>query len=205
MTSRVLVLGAGYAGLPAAKRIARQVRRDEVDVTLVNGTADFVERPRLHQMAVGQSVKITPLQRYLDGSGVRFVRGWVTEIDLAARLVPVAEGDESRIVPYDILVYALGSNIDVDAVPGIGKHAVSLTSVMAAEELRDRLRALHVGRTVTVCGGGADRHRGRHRGEVAETYPSLNVRLVSTTQPGHRQSEKGIAISDESSTSCRSR
>lgn len=154
MTSRVLVLGAGYAGLPAAKRIARQVRRDEVDVTLVNGTADFVERPRLHQMAVGQSVKITPLQRYLDGSGVRFGRGWVTEIDLAARLVPVAEGDESRIVPYDILVHALGSNIDVDAVPGIGKHAVSLTSVMAAEELRDRLRALHVGRTVTVCGGG---------------------------------------------------
>ena len=84
MTPGVLVLGAGYAGLPAVKRIARQVRRDEVEVTLVNGTADFVERPRLHQMAVGQSVKVTPLQRYLDGSGVRFVRGWVSEIDRAA-------------------------------------------------------------------------------------------------------------------------
>ena len=35
MTHKVLVLGAGYAGLVAAKRLARQVRGDEVSVTLV--------------------------------------------------------------------------------------------------------------------------------------------------------------------------
>jgi len=40
MTHEVLVLGAGYAGLPAAKRLARQVRADEVSVTLVTARAD---------------------------------------------------------------------------------------------------------------------------------------------------------------------
>ena len=75
---------------------------------------------------------------------MRFVRGWVREIDRAHRRVVVVVGDESRVLPYDILVYALGSNIDVDTVPGVGEHAVSLTSLMSADELRVRLRDLHV-------------------------------------------------------------
>jgi NADH:quinone reductase (non-electrogenic) len=53
MVHEVVVLGAGYAGLPAAKRIARQTHASEVRVTLVSASREFVERPRLHQLAVG--------------------------------------------------------------------------------------------------------------------------------------------------------
>ena len=63
MSHTVVVLGAGYAGLPAAKRLARQVRRDEVNVVLVSEWDRFVERPRLHQLATGQQLRDLPLEK----------------------------------------------------------------------------------------------------------------------------------------------
>lgn len=188
MTSRVLVLGAGYAGLPAAKRIARQVYPDEVEVTLVNATKDFVERPRLHQIAVGQDVTVIPLERYLDGSGVRFVQGWVQSIDVDAHAVGVATGGELRHVPYDILVYALGSSTDVVAVRGVREHTLTLDTVEGAARASEAVRGLPPGATVAVCGGGLTGIE--IAAEVAETFPWLTVRLVSAAQPGHWLSEK---------------
>jgi NADH dehydrogenase FAD-containing subunit len=47
---RIVVLGAGYAGLPAVNCIARQTYRDDVELVLVSTRDRFVERPRLHQL-----------------------------------------------------------------------------------------------------------------------------------------------------------
>ncbi|MCL2733352.1 MAG: FAD-dependent oxidoreductase, partial [Actinomycetia bacterium] len=182
------MLGAGYAGLPAAKRIARQVFPGEVEVTLVNGTADFVERPRLHQMAMGQDVKVVPLRSYLDGSGVRFVRGWVRSIDVDAHVVAVSEDGGLRHHSYDILVYALGSRTDVDTVPGVREHALTLDTLDGAALASGALRGLEPGATVTVCGGGLTGIE--IATEVAESLPGLDVRLVSGTEPGHWLSGK---------------
>ncbi|MFI1096453.1 NAD(P)/FAD-dependent oxidoreductase [Streptomyces sp. NPDC020917] len=188
MSSRVLVLGAGYAGLPAAKRIARQVLPGEVEVTLVNGTADFVERPRLHQIAMGQDVKVVPLRSYLDGSGVRFVRGWVRSIDVDAHAVAVEEDGGLRHHPYDILVYALGSRTDVGTVPGVREHALTLDTLDGAALASNALRGLEPSATVVVCGGGLTGIETAT--EVAESLPELDVRLVSSTEPGHWLSGK---------------
>ncbi len=54
MQHRIIVLGAGYAGATAAGRLARRLYREDVAITLVNAEPDFVERVRLHQLAVGQ-------------------------------------------------------------------------------------------------------------------------------------------------------
>ena len=119
MGHQVVIIGAGYAGLPAAKRLARQVRPDEVTVTLVSAFGDFVERPRLHQLAVGQNIEAMPLRRYLEGSGVRLIAASVTGIDLDAREVCTTDERGRRsAVRYDTLVYALGSNIDLTSVAG---------------------------------------------------------------------------------------
>lgn len=81
----VLVLGAGYAGLPAAKRLARQVRPDEVRVTLVTLSDEFVERPRLHQIAAGRPVPRLRLRDVLAGTGVRLTTARVTELGVRGR------------------------------------------------------------------------------------------------------------------------
>jgi DNA-binding response OmpR family regulator len=57
MAHDLLVLGAGYAGLSAAKRLVRQDRASEVKFALVSAFAEFVERFRLHQLAIGRGIR----------------------------------------------------------------------------------------------------------------------------------------------------
>src|SRR5690606_34735073 len=66
MEKQIVVLGAGYAGLPAAKLAAR---RTGGRVTLVNASDRFVERVRLHQLGSGQELRDRPLKELLTGTG----------------------------------------------------------------------------------------------------------------------------------------
>lgn len=179
----VLVLGAGYAGLVAAKRLARQVHGDEVTVTLVTAFPDFVERPRLHQVATGQRITPVPVSSLLAGTDVRLVIASVIDIDLAEHTVTIVRDGEADVISYDTLVYALGSNIDVARVPGVAAYAHGLVGRDAAERVRARLRDV-AGRhgRVVVCGGGLTGIE--IAAEVAEYSPALRVTLVSGTEPG---------------------
>ena len=67
MKHRIVVLGAGYAGAIAAGRLAKRLHREDVAITLVNAEPDFVERVRMHQLAIGQDLKPRPLQRDVRG------------------------------------------------------------------------------------------------------------------------------------------
>jgi NADH dehydrogenase FAD-containing subunit len=189
MTYRVVVLGAGYAGLPAARRLAKQVPADVATVTVVSGSASFLERPRLHQAATGQRLRDLPLSPLVGGEdGDGLLVGWVTGIDLAAREVRVRAGREERTVGYDNLVYGLGSTVDVDSVPGIAEHAYTLADEASAARLYDALTGLPQGATVAVCGGGLCGIEAAT--EIAESFPALHVRMVSLTEPGAWLSER---------------
>lgn len=186
---RVVVLGAGYAGLPAAKRLARRVFPDEVEVTLVSAGPEFVERPRLHQIATGQRVARHSLAELVAGTGVRLEVATVTGIDLRRRRVILGDTHE---LGYDTLIYALGSNIDVNAVPGVAEHALSLSSTQAADAMGSVLRQIaSQGGRVVVCGGGLTGIE--TAGELAESFPSLEVELVSRNAPGSWLSRKARA------------
>jgi len=192
MKHEVLVLGAGYAGLLAAKRLARQVRGDEVSVTLVTAFPDFIERPRLHQLATGQAIERVPVATYLRKTSVRLAIGSVVGIDLAGRTVSTVPDGESRTLPYDTLVYALGSNIDVASVPGVATHASSLVGTDVAAQVCTRLPVLAQRKgQVVVCGGGLTGIE--IAAEVAERFPALEVTLVSSSRPGAWLSPKAQA------------
>src|SRR5947209_20441699 len=105
--ARVVVLGAGYGGLLAAVRLAG--RSPEAEVMLVNQSDVFVERVRLHQYAANQAVRQRKLVDVLAGTRVQLVRGTVDRVDLAARRVLLTGG----ALPYDYLIYALGSVTDL--------------------------------------------------------------------------------------------
>ncbi|GAA3242741.1 NAD(P)/FAD-dependent oxidoreductase [Nonomuraea helvata] len=172
MTDHIVVLGAGYAGLGAAKRAAWRLRRADVRVTLVNATDRFVERVRLHQLAAGQRLPDLPLAGLLAGTGIELVVARVIGIDLEARTVRLDAAPYD--LSYDVLVYALGSAAELDAVPGVREHAYTLAAADEAVRLRARLAE---SREVTVIGGGLTGIEAAT--EFAETVPGLRVSLVS--------------------------
>lgn len=148
MGAKVVILGGGYAGVSAAKRLART--RDDVDVTLVNPRAEFVERIRLHQFVAETHPAVKPLADLLPTS-THFVHAAAERIDAGDRRVRLSDGS---VADYDYLIYALGSRSRLDVIPGADDHAVTLGTLEDASTARDRVRRLSASATVTVVGGG---------------------------------------------------
>ncbi|MEU7975042.1 FAD-dependent oxidoreductase [Micromonospora sp. NPDC049089] len=186
-THRVLILGAGYAGMAAATQLAARTRRADVRVTVVNAQERFSERLRLHMTATGQRLAELNIPHLLAGAGAQFVRGWVTAVDTDAKTVRV---DGSRVLRYDTLVYALGSVTDTAAVPGVEEHAYTLDGPGGARTLADRLGRLGAG-TVVVVGSGLTGVEAA--AEIAERHPEAGVTLVGQQDPGAGMNPKARA------------
>ncbi|MFH9496088.1 NAD(P)/FAD-dependent oxidoreductase [Streptomyces globisporus] len=186
---RVVVIGAGYTGATAAGRLARRLRGEDVSITLVNAEPDFVERVRMHQLAVGQTLRPRPFDEMFAGTGVELRLGRVTGLDVDRRTVTVTGADGPSDLEYDTLVYALGSSWNTQGVPGTTEHAHEIAGRDGALRLRDRLAALAPGSPVTVVGGGLTGVEAAT--ELAETRPDLDVSLIARAGLGDWLSPKG--------------
>ncbi|MFD8060351.1 NAD(P)/FAD-dependent oxidoreductase [Streptomyces cyaneofuscatus] len=188
---RIIVIGAGYAGAIAAGRLARRLRREDVAITLVNPEPDFVERVRMHQLAVGQELRPRPFAEMFAGTGVRLRLARVTAVDVDRRTVTVTATDATagEDLTYDTLVYALGSAWSTHDVPGTAEHAHDIAGRPGALRLRERLAALGAGQPVVVVGGGLTGLEAAT--EIAETRPDLDVALAARAALGDWLSPKG--------------
>lgn len=187
MSHHIVVLGGGYTGMMSAVRVASRIRRDGAHVTIVNPSARFTERLRMHQIATGQQLAEVSIPELLDGTGVEFVQGWASRIDPVAREVQVNTVDGERRLAYDTLVYAAGSATDTSTVPGVGAHAYTLNSPREAARLADRLAEIPDG-TVAVCGGGLTGIEAAT--EIAESHPGVRVVLLTRDVPGSMMSDR---------------
>ncbi|MGY5309509.1 NAD(P)/FAD-dependent oxidoreductase [Nocardia gipuzkoensis] len=185
----IVVLGAGYTGMLAAIRLARNTRKLDVRITVVNPSVRFTERLRMHQVAAGQELANYDIPALLTGSGIDFHQATATAIDAEARLITL---DDGAILHYDNLVYALGSSTDTSTVPGAHEHAWTLNDPRLAHRFSQRLTDVApAGGGVTVCGGGLTGIEAA--AEIAEAHPDLTVTLVSHAEPGSMMGDKARA------------
>ncbi|MCX4533890.1 NAD(P)/FAD-dependent oxidoreductase [Streptomyces sp. NBC_01669] len=189
MQHRIIVLGAGYTGAIAAGRLAKRLRREDVAITLVNAEPDFVERVRMHQLAVGQNLKPRPFSEMFAGTGVELRLAKVTRVDVGRKTVAVIDANGAEELAYDSLVYALGSGWNTQGVPGTAEHAHEITGRPGALRLRKRLAGLDAGQPVVVVGGGLTGLEAAT--EIAEARPDLDIALAARGGLGDWLAPKG--------------
>ncbi|MET9187183.1 FAD-dependent oxidoreductase [Streptomyces tendae] len=189
MKHRILVLGAGYAGAYAAGNLARRLSPLDTEITVVNAEPDFVQRMRLHQLAVGQEIKAPRLADVFEGTGIHLHLARVTAVDPERHVVTVADAAGGGEIGYDTLVYALGSHVAHHGVPGVAEHAFDVAARPSALRLREHLDSLDKrgeAGCVLVVGDGLTGIETAT--EIAESRPGLSVALVARGELGARLS-----------------
>jgi NADH dehydrogenase len=190
--TRIVILGGGYAGIIAARRLAYKTHGQPVTITLVNAADHFVERIRHHQLAANQPLPKHPMSRMLKGTNVHFTQGWVKHIAPGAQSLTIETADATQSLSYDYLIYALGSFVDTSRVPGVAEYALTVSEETSAMKLRQKLLDIAPnGGHVVVCGGGLSGIE--TASELAEAYPGLRVSLLTRDHFGDQLSQRGQA------------
>lgn len=184
--ARIVVLGAGFAGLWAAIGAAR--KRDEIgagrDVEICVIDRNPYHNIRVRNYEVDLSEVAIPLPQLLDPVRVGHGIGEVEAIDPKRREISLVTSSGDQLLSYDRLVLALGSEVMRPDIPGIAEHAFDVDTYTAALRLEDHLVSLgrsapSPGRsTVVVVGAGFTGI------EVAAEMPD---RLARAGINGHRR------------------
>jgi sulfide:quinone oxidoreductase len=147
MPTHVVILGAGFGGLELATRLSEELA-DEVRVTLIDKSDSFVFGfSKLDVMFGRQSLDEARLfYRDIAKSGVEFRQQTVMSIDPQTRRV-VTDQD---VYDADILVVALGADLDPEATPGLVEGGHEFYSLSGADRVREVLPSFNSG--VAVIG-----------------------------------------------------
>ena len=132
----VVVVGAGFAGLSAARALSRE----PVEVTLVDRHNFHTFQPLLYQVATAglEPADVAYPVRTIFGRSpnITFRHGRVIAVNLAARNIALADGAK---LSYDHLVVASGATAGYYAIPGAAEHALPLYTLSDARRLRNQV------------------------------------------------------------------
>ncbi len=133
---RVVVLGAGFGGLELTARLSEEFG-DGVGVVLIDQSDTFVFGFAKLDVMFGRATAASVRYAYRDivKPGVRFVQSTVRSIDPAAKRVVTDSGSFDA----DILVVALGADLDPAGTPGLVEGGHEFYTVAGAFALRDVL------------------------------------------------------------------
>ena len=139
MNSKILIIGAGYAGILTAKKLAKRFKKDDdVTVTIIDKNPFHTMLTELHEVAANRvdedSIKIS-LKKVFAGRKVKVVMDTVKSVDFTNHSV---EGGNGRY-DYDYLVIAAGSKPTFFGVPGAEEYTHKLWSYEDAVKLKDHI------------------------------------------------------------------
>jgi len=189
---RVVILGAGFGGLGAAKALAAKA-----DVTVVDRHNFQTFLPLLYQVSTAGLAAdhvVHPVRGALRDSGVKFRMGSPISVDHKNKTVKL---DSSEVLEFDHLIVALGSSTADFGVPGVSEHGLGMKSVhealMIRAEVMRRFEDLcrfedNTRLSIAVVGGGptgvemagalAELKRGPLKNDLAHAAEHMDIYLI---------------------------
>src|SRR5690625_2118768 len=176
---KILVLGAGYAGLTTMSRLQKTLGFQDADITLINKNEYHYEATWLHQVAAGTihwEEATYPITKVINTQKVRFVPAEVTAIHRDEQRVETNQGE----FEYDILVVALGFESESFGIEGMDQHAHTIVDPESALAARQEIeknfanyRSSGDEKDLAILVGGGGFTGVEYLGELTESIPEL--------------------------------
>jgi len=189
---KVVILGAGFGGLTAAKALDRVA-----DVTLVDRHNFQTFLPLLYQVSTAGLAAdhiAHPIRSALRKTKIKFRMGSPLTIDQDNKSIKL---DSSEVLDFDYLIVALGSATNDFGIPGVSENSLGMKSVSEALDIRSSIlrRFEDICRfeddsklSITVVGGGptgvemagaiAELKKGPLRSDQAKAADNIRINLV---------------------------
>lgn len=166
---RVVVLGGGYAGIEACKKIVKmlpgELSRGEVELVLVSRDPYHTFHGWTTEVLGGLiplQHTLTPLREILPDPRVKLLLGSVEHLDLQKQQVTVKTLEGPEILHYDHVFLGLGSRDPFERIEGLQQHGWCLKDTLHMQRFRAELHQrihqhLHGGAAlerIAVIGGG---------------------------------------------------
>ncbi|CQR24666.1 NADH dehydrogenase, FAD-containing subunit [Streptococcus varani] len=136
MTKEIVIVGAGYAGVSAARTLAKKFKKDQdINITLIDKNSFHTYMTELHEVAGGRieadAIKYDLQRIFKKYPKVQLVTDKVLEVDYDKKEVIA----EHQTLKFDYLLLAMGGEANDFGTPGVKEHGFTLWSIEAAEAL----------------------------------------------------------------------
>lgn len=138
MGKKIVVIGAGYAGLLITKKLEKKLKGQDVDITIIDKNTYHTMLTELHEVAACRvdesSIRIN-IKKIFAHRNVNVVLDNVVTVDYQNQVIKGVAGTYN----YDFLVIATGCKQAYFDVPGAEEHSFGLWSHEEAVNLRDHI------------------------------------------------------------------
>lgn len=139
MSTKVLIVGAGYAGIDAALTLNKSKKREDVEITLIDKNSYHTLLTELHEVAgnrVSEEAIRIPLNRIFKYTDVNVVNDEILDFDFENQTLRSKKNEYT----YDHLIMAQGSAPNLFGIPGLKEHGFTLWSFDDAIRIREHIR-----------------------------------------------------------------
>jgi NADH:ubiquinone reductase (H+-translocating) len=179
MKTKILVLGAGYAGIMAVNRLVKQ--NENIKITLINESETFVERIRNHERAVGNLKQDKKIQDLIPSS-VQFIKAKIKSILPLSKEIEISNSNER--ISYDYLFYTLGST----KIQNKMNCEYGINTKEESNNLEAIIRKKETGK-IWILGGGLTGIE--LATEIKESYPNWAIGILEKGLFAESFSKKG--------------
>ncbi|MHB1314451.1 MAG: NAD(P)/FAD-dependent oxidoreductase [Christensenellales bacterium] len=138
MSKKVVIVGAGYAGIETALKLYKHRRKNDLDILIIDRNPFHALLTEIHEVAgnrVAEDAVRIPLKQIFANTAVNVKTDCIEAFDFEGNKVRSKENE----YPYDYLVLSLGSTPNYFGIEGLQEYGFPLWSIENAITIRDHI------------------------------------------------------------------